>query len=285
MHKYHKRHIKVEKQIQKLYEKVFNRIYTKYTKRKLYEGKVEELEDKIRNFENSKAYDEFAKKFSKELAKQGLKGYVGTWRKYYEAAKRLHHIGLPNTFNEYQNQIYRKTIAHNFKFIKSIPSEVFKAYEKKYVKTLMETASGKKGRKAFENELSKSGAVNAKLIARTETAKMQTEIERVAATDLGSVAYIWSSTNDKRTRQSHKDMNKVVVFWRNNDLEKPLLDKMYGDAGEFPNCRCDTYPIYDERDLKDSTYKVYDYRKHEIIRLTRNKLIKALKQGNLDNIN
>ena len=46
-------------------------------------------------------------------------------------------------------------------------------------------------------------------------------------------------------------MNGVIVFWR-PDNQKPLLDKMRGNAGEFPNCRCTPLPILDENDITES---------------------------------
>jgi hypothetical protein len=76
-------------------------------------------------------------------------------------------------------------------------------------------------------------------------------------------------------------MNGVVVFWRTNELEKPRLDNMYGNAGEFPNCRCDPQIIFDENDLDKNNYKVYNYNSHTIINMTKKELINALEKGEL----
>ena len=64
-------------------------------------------------------------------------------------------------------------------------------------------------------------------------------------------------------------------------MEKPLLDNMRGNAGEFPNCRCSPEPIFDENDLTKSNYKVYDYRNHKIINMSKKELIQALQKGSL----
>ena len=175
-------------------------------------------------------------------------------------------------------------VKHNFTMIKSIPARMMEILEHKYTSTLIEeVAKGKLPRGSFERQLKAHGHKQAKLIARTETAKLQTAIVQNRSQDLGSVMYRWRSSNDKRTRPSHREMNDVIVFWR-SDLEKPLLDEMYGNAGEFPNCRCSPQPILDENDITNSWYKVYDYRQHKIISLGKNELIKAMQNGGLENM-
>ena len=55
-----------------------------------------------------------------------------------------------------------------------------------------------------------------------------------------------------------------------------LLDNMRGNAGEFPNCRCDPQAIFDEDDLDKNQYKVYDYKTDKVITMSKNELIKAM---------
>ena len=75
-------------------------------------------------------------------------------------------------------------------------------------------------------------------------------------------------------------MNDVIVFWR-PDNQKPLLDKMRGNAGEFPNCRCTTEPLFDENDFEDNFYKVYDYRIDKVVSISKKKLIESIRKGAL----
>lgn len=271
----------VEREINKIYNEVFKKVFKEAKKSNKYLTK-KNINEIILRFENSKKYKEFAERFSKELAKKGLSQQRGVWKKYYKAAKSKNHIILPDTYSEFEKQQFKKATLHNFKMIKSIPKEVMEVYKYKYIQTLnKQVVEGSLGRKTFENELLKSGVKRSKLIARTETAKLQTAITENRALDLGSVCYIWKSSNDARTRESHKEMNNAVVFWR-KDSEKPLLDGMQGNAGEFPNCRCDTLPIFDEDDLNKNNYKVYDYKNHKIISMTKIKLIECMKKGSID---
>lgn len=269
---------RIENEIRKIYLSVFNKVYKNVKKEKILysKNKQEKIDDIILRLENSKKYKEFAEKFAKELSKRGLSQQRGIWRKFYAAAKQKKHIVLPSTYKEFELLQFKKAVLHNLKMIKSIPDEVKEVYKYKYTKTLINSVVlGKVGRKTFEKELLESGAKRAKLIARTETAKLQTAILENRSSDLGSIAYIWKSSNDRRTRQSHKEMNNVVVFWRKN-LEKPLLDGMYGNAGEFPNCRCTPLPIFDESDLSKNVYKLYDYRNHTIVSVTKFELLQFM---------
>lgn len=269
----------VEKRINEIYWRLFRQCFTNNTYARLASGNKRAVKKKILQLQSSKEFNDFAVKFSKELAKQGLYGTKGIWRKYYKAAQATQHIALKPSYTKYEYNVMSVAIKQNFKMIKSIPQSFIKLLEHDYTSTLIEqVAKGTIGRRSFRTQLEKHGHKNAKLIARTETAKLQTVILEERATQLGSVAYIWRSSNDKRTRPSHKKMNDVVVFWKH---EKPHLDNMVGHAGEFPNCRCTPQPILDVRDLTKSSYKVYDYRSHKIMSLTKQKLIEALNRGSL----
>lgn len=271
----------VERQIKKIYLEVFKKVFDKKRLSSLASGSKVEIYQAIELLSASSSYDKFAKKFAKELAKKGLSKEIGVWRKFYEAAKKMKYVALPLTYKEYEYNQMTKAIERNFRLIKSMPEDLKVVLNHKYTSTLIEeVAKGTLKRGTFASMLESHGNKHAKLVARTETAKLQTAITESRAKDVGSVAYIWLASNDKRTRQSHKDMNGVVVFWR-PDSQKPLLDKMRGNAGEFPNCRCDAQAIVDIADLDKSSYKVYDYRIDKVITMSKKDLIDALERGGL----
>ena len=272
---------RLEKEIDKIYWSVFNKVFKTY-KLSLYRGRLDFLKDGLLRLQNSKEYKEFSEKFAKELSKIGINYQKGLWRKYFKAAKEKRVVGLPSTYNEFQLEMMKKAVIHNFKMIQSIPSKVLEVYQYKYATTLLQqVAEGSIGRGSFEKQLKEHGHKHSRIIARTETAKLQTSILENRSRDIGSIAYIWLSSRDSRTRPSHKMMNGVLVFWRQEN-EKPHLDNMIGNAGEFPNCRCSPQPIFDESDIKESFVKVYDYRTHEIITMRKQEVIKALEKGSLN---
>lgn len=269
----------IERQINQIYSEVYKKVFNNKNLAGLASGQKSGVYNTVASLNNSQQYEEFAMKFAKALAKKGLASQRGIWRKYFEAARAAHYIALPKTFNQYEAQIMSKAVKQNFTMIKTIPDKMIEIMNHKYTSTLIEeVAKGTLPRGSFRRMLASHGSKNAGVIARTETAKLQTAILESRATDLGSVAYTWLSSNDKRTRPSHRAMNGVVVFWKH----KPLLDKMTGHAGEFPNCRCSPNPIMDEDDLTKSNYKVYDYRNDTIIILSKKQLIEALEKGGLE---
>ena len=220
----------VERKINKIYWTLFKKCFSNTTLASLSRGDRKPVKKKVLQLQSSKQFDDFAAKFSKELAKQGLSGTKGVWRKYYEAARASGHISLKTSFTEYEYNNMTAAIKHNFTMIKSIPSKFLEVLEHKYTSTLIEqVAKGSIGRRSFRTQLEKHGHKNAALIARTETAKLQTAILEERSTQLGSVAYIWLASNDRRTRKSHREMNGVIVFWKH---AKPELDGMVGGAGE-----------------------------------------------------
>lgn len=271
----------VQNKIDKIYKTLFKKVFTVKNSAALSRGNKKQVKRAILRLKSSKQFDDFAKKFSKELARQGLHGTKGVWRKYFEAAKKSGYIALNTSYSTYEYNNMSAAIKNNFKMIKSIPDKFLNILEQRYTSTLIEeVAKGAISRGSFKKQLEKHGHKNAGVIARTETAKLQTAILEERATQLGSVAYIWLSSNDRRTRQSHKDMNGVVVFWR-GDTEKPKIDNMQGNAGEFPNCRCSPQPIVDIRDLPKHAYKVYNYNTHKVINMKKRDLINVLEKGSL----
>ena len=186
---------------------------------------------------------------------------------------------LPKNFQAFENKLLKELAKENFTLIKSIPEDMLKVMNHKYTTHLIEEViKGKRTRGSFKRELEKHGHSNAKVIARTEAARLQTNVMEYRATNLGSVVYEWLSSNDKRTRPSHRMMNGVIVFWKFN---KPHLDNMFGHAGEFPNCRCSPEPILDEDDLIGNSFRVYNYKTDQIVNMNRNELLKAMQEGHL----
>lgn len=271
----------IERQIKQIYDKVYKEVFTKKNTDMLANGSRMNIEQSLNIISSSQKYEEFAKKFALELTKKGIATKRGIWKKYYEAAKKTHYISLPATYKDFELKIMTETVRHNFNMIKTIPSRMLEILNHKYTAALIEeVAKGNKSRGSFARLLASHGQKQAKLIARTETAKLQTAITKQRAVNVGAITYTWLSSHDRRTRPSHQAMNAVIVFWR-PDAEKPLLDNMRGDAGEFPNCRCDAQPNVDIDDFTNARYKVYDYRINKIIWMSKIELINAIQNGEL----
>lgn len=87
----------------------------------------------------------------------------------------------------------------------------------------------------------------AMLIARTETGKASTALTRARSEDIGVNWYQWSTSEDQRVRKAHRLMDKVLVSWSDPPSPEQLAHEKstlgHYNAGDAPNCRCDTLPV------------------------------------------
>ncbi len=146
--------------------------------------------------------------------------------------------------------LLEKYMEDNVKLIKSVPLNAAKRIEKivlENIKMGAQRAEGLTDIVMAIGELPDTMRSRAKLIARTETAKMTTGLTRARSEALGMGWYVWRSTHDIRVRSSHKLMDQVLVSW--DDAPNPeLLDHQkrdYGSyhPGEIFNCRCYARPL------------------------------------------
>lgn len=273
----------IDNTIKKIYKEVEKKIFSnRQNKKAIKVQNNSQIKGYIISLQNSFDYEKFCKKYAIILSKKIINKNRSKLLKQYNLAKSKKLISLPYNFNEFEKKQLEEIEKQNFLMIKSVPEKILKTYQQKDIQNLIgAVAEGKRSRSYFENQLQFHGYKNAKLIARTETAKMQTAIDKLAAQDLGSVIYEWRSNNDRRTRPSHKEMDGVLVFWRDNENEKPLRDKMRGDAGEFPNCRCTTLAIVDPDRLNLSYYKVYNYHTDKIETVKKSVLLNWIIEGEI----
>lgn len=130
--------------------------------------------------------------------------------------------GLKKPLNE--------AIDENVKLIKTIPSE-FLGRVKKIISAGM-TSGQTAGdiRKQLSNEAFGISERRARLIARDQTSKINGDLTRIRALDIGSNEYIWVGRNDDLERPSHKENNGKKFSWD----KKPDT----GHPGEAYQCRC-----------------------------------------------
>ncbi len=91
------------------------------------------------------------------------------------------------------------------------------------------------------------------LISRTETAKASTALTQARCERLNVQWYQWETSQDQRTRKSHKNMDGVIVPWSQAPSPETLVgEKSQGNyqAGEIYNCRCLVIPILTLDDIK-----------------------------------
>lgn len=88
----------------------------------------------------------------------------------------------------------------------------------------------------------------AKLIARDQTAKLNSSFNMARQTSLGIEKYQWQTSGDERVRESHADNEGQIFSWDDPPEET-------GNPGDDVNCRCVALPYFDldqmEEDAED----------------------------------
>ena len=263
---------RIEKIIQKTYEITFNDLKETFTS-DLNNRKRVKL---VKKYQNQEAQQQFTKQVSKQLTQVMTSLNKKEWEQEYDKVKKKR-ISL-EPFWKLEKEITKKIYQRNLKFITSIPQDILKVNKYKYVKKIKkQVLQGNLGRSELEKFLKNLKLKRSKLIARTETARAQTAIIETRMKNLGGNYYLWLSANDQRTRLSHRKMKNVIVEWSDLEENKPYLDNMYGNAGEFPNCRCSPEPIFSEKDLPNSnTLSYYDSNKQKIVKKSRKEIIEMI---------
>lgn len=109
-----------------------------------------------------------------------------------------------------------------------------------------QAATGGRRIDEIAKEIGRSGEVTASratLIARTEVAKANSMITEARSKEVGATHYIWRTAEDEAVRESHAEMEGVVVAW---DEVPTLSDGTTTHAGQIYNCRCYPEPVIED---------------------------------------
>lgn len=178
-----------------------------------------------------------------------LIGGVGQLQKLNKERKAFS-VAVPKLIKE--KRIYEplmQKFEYNMSLIKDLPKTVYKELRDGYLE-------GKSFRGTdLEQKLYERLGSRAKLIVRTESAKVNTALTEVRARSVGVNAYVWSTSDDQRVRKSHKLLNNVMFFWgdppRFIDITKKGIQHINTcNCGEIYNCRCVALPVFELDDIQ-----------------------------------
>ena len=120
-----------------------------------------------------------------------------------------------------------------------------------------------------------------KTIARTETSKTLIGLTSYKSIKNNIPCYQWKASGgysgDGRTRNSHRHMSDVIVFWNDPPAPEDLFPTGYRNtlghyhAGCCPNCRCVAMPVVFVDDLK---FPVRVYRNGQITKMNKMEFLK-----------
>lgn len=83
-----------------------------------------------------------------------------------------------------------------------------------------------------------------KFWARDQTLKLHAKLTQERQRKAGGRRYIWTASDDERTREIHADLDGQVFEWSDPPVTNEAGDRNH--PGEDYNCRCTAYPIFDD---------------------------------------
>lgn len=150
------------------------------------------------------------------------------------------------------DQLLKVKISENAALITSIKNE----YVEDVGKIIRDNVLNGERSSRLITEIKERGGVSenrAKVIARTETSKVNAQLTRLRSEALGSKTYVWSTVIDERTRHDHVVMDgKLCRFddptvYSDDDGKTWKPRKNIGGveilAGDIYNCRCTALPV------------------------------------------
>ena len=237
----------VAEEVEKIIKRYFNRFTSKAAARAVqYLGKY------------SSRLREWAQKIAFVVVLNIDKESRGRWSSILER--------MPPTMRGQINQasirpLIEQFLRDNVELITSMPLQ---AADRVQDLVLVE-ALGKGARSVdLEEEIMRIGDITrnrAKLIARTEVSRMTTGLTMARAKSVGSNWYIWRTAGDAIVRDSHKNLEGVLVNWDEPPSPEKLIgQKVYGNyhAACTFNCRCHPEPVVDWKEMRFPV-KVYSH--------------------------
>jgi len=152
-------------------------------------------------------------------------------QRFYNSVENTIGVDLSNVIrNEDLTDVLIASTRENVSLIRSIPEQYFKQIES-IIWT--ETTQGSTARSMIK-QIKKVGGVTtkrARLIARDQTAKINSALTQQRSQNLGIEEYVWRTAGDKRVRPTHVTKNGKVFRW-----DSPPKDT--GHPGHDIQCRC-----------------------------------------------
>lgn len=144
----------------------------------------------------------------------------------------------------YQDNI-EKWIDANVELIKTIPTNSLDKMKEKVLENFDKGGTSTD----LAKELMRIYGIeknHAMLIARDQTAKLYSSIQKAQQEDAGITEYIWSGVGDERERASHRALNGHIFSWSQAPVNS---DGRQCHPGEDFQCRCIARPVFNRSSL------------------------------------
>lgn len=183
----------------------------------------------------------------RELMKIADSDHKLTIKEWKKVIKKT--LGIDILDDYYSGDFYRemleKWVSDNVDLISTVPSQSLGKMKQIVYKQYMDGATTTDIVKEIQRQYGMTKK-HARLIARDQTAKLNSAITKHQQQDAGVGKYKWSDSRDERVRKSHHRLNGHIFSWDN----PPETDRgRRCHPGEDYQCRCCAIPVFDIDDL------------------------------------
>jgi len=154
-------------------------------------------------------------------------------------AKAAKSVGLdiePMLTDKGLNPFFENMVDQNVGLIRSIPKEKLESFKNQLVAMITEDQTSKTIWEAIEKNFDVSKS-RARLIARDQVGKINSQMDQYRQQQLGAKRYIWRTVEDERVREDHQKLDGKVFSWS----KPPIENRKTGNRdhpGRPINCRC-----------------------------------------------
>ncbi len=202
------------------------------------------------------------------------KGNAVSWRQaamQSTQSRRIHDL-LAREMSGPVGATVRGLIKEHARQIRSVPQSVAQDVAKQIATRQMRGERAEVIARDIGGRMRKISQARIAMLARTQVSSTATAISEARADHLNLPAYEWLTAEDVRVRDSHVEMDHVIVLW----ADPPAPEALIGEksklgryhAGQCPNCRCDANVIVD-LDQLEWPHKVHV--RGSIVRMSRAK--------------
>lgn len=199
-----------------------------------FEKCEKELERKARSFDLYKRIS--------EVAALTVKLSIKDWKRMVKET-----VGIDLLEDYYNGDFFKRALEEwtreNVDLIKTIPHQQLDKMREIVLEGYRNGTTTTKIVKAIQKEYG-TGRSHARLIARDQISKLNSEITHKQQQDAGVQEYIWSDSGDSRVRSGHHRLNGKKFRWD----DPPVVDERTGrrcHPGEDFQCRCVAIPVFD----------------------------------------
>lgn len=210
---------------------------------------INQINRTLQDIYNSKLFGQTADLVAKRFITTANKIDAKTWRE----AARINTKGYEIYKNLNVSNAVTQKIIDNASLIKTLPLKLSQQITQFIASETYKGLRHEEIAEMIQSKIKGYTYAKADLIARTESSKAMTALTEARSKDVGLNWYKWSTSDDKRVRNSHKHMHNVLIRWDDPPSPERLNNQeSVGNynAGEIYNCRCVALPIVTLKSVK-----------------------------------